>query len=98
MAKLSEKKYTLVAHNGLAGYSMLSSISTEAQLSKVQNEGGIIFDTYKQADDAEYSANYAQTDGAIKEKSGHFSKIKHDGERIFIPTQEFKSYLESQNS
>lgn len=97
MAKLAKKLYTLVAHNGLDGYAMHSSVTTEAQRDKILDEKGVILDSYKKADDAEYLANYAQTDEEIKGSSGSFSKKAHGGDKIFIPSVEFKELLKAKS-
>jgi hypothetical protein len=90
-------KYTLVEHNGLSKHVALNRISTPTNLKKASDVGALIFDSYSEADDAEYHANYHGTEGnsivGDATLNGSLSTKKIDGQKIFIPSSEFKLFL-----
>ena len=96
MANKSIKAYTLIAHNGIAGAIMMTSVNTEAARDKILSKGGIIFEDYKSADDAEYHANYAPKDGFVV-FAGKFIDAIHDGGKIFAPTEGLVEHLKKKS-
>jgi hypothetical protein len=104
MAKLKEEKWTLVQHSGF-GYGEkpgwenaveTRQITTEAELGKIINIGGLVFDSYEAADKREYEENYpggAEIPGkefrlTYPEVKGTFSDKELDGLKIYIPVRE----------
>jgi hypothetical protein len=99
MTKLKVDKWTLVQHSAF-GYQEkpgwdkaveTRQISTEAELGMAVNEGGMIFDSYNDADEAEYKENYPNGAGetlTYPEVKGTFSNREIDGLKIYIPAQQ----------
>jgi hypothetical protein len=96
MTRLKEEKWTLVQHSAY-GYQEkpgwekaveTRQITTEAELKRVQAAGGMVFDSYNEADDQEYKSNYPQGAGdtlMYPAVLGTFSSTMIDGLRIYIP-------------
>lgn len=99
MAKLKDEKWTLVQHSAY-GYQEKPGwekavetrrITTEAELKRVQEAGGMVFDSYNEADDQEYKSNYPQGAGdtlTYPEVKGTFSDKELDGLRIYVPIRQ----------
>ena len=88
MAKLKETLYTLVEHSGLPLAVEYRGVRTESQVKRIKEVGGIILDSYEDADSAEYKYNYTGIESSINPnclKNGVFSKKSHNGSKIFIP-------------
>lgn len=106
MAKLAESKWTLVQHSAFGyqekpGWDLAvetHSITTEAELKRVQSVGGFVFDSYSEADDQEMASNYPEgvaQAGTGKdfvltypEVQGTFSDKDLDGLKIYIPARQ----------
>jgi hypothetical protein len=92
--KLSSPKYTLVQHSaGVAGHSMfqqaveLRSI-TEKQAKAVLKAGGVVFETYNEALDAEEANNYPpDLAGLVPKAPGTFSEFKVYGSPVYLPAK-----------
>ena len=101
MAKLMQEKWTLVQHSGF-GYEEkpgwdkaveTRQITTAEELKRVESVGGLIFDSYGEADKQMYASNYPQgveIEGkdfrlTYPEVLGTFSDKELDGLRIYIP-------------
>ena len=103
MTKLKEQKWTLVQHSAY-GYQEKPGwdkavetrmITTDAELKRVESVGGMVFDSYSEADNQEYKSNYP--DGVeipgqpfqltYPEVKGTFSDKELDGLRIYIPAR-----------
>jgi len=90
------KGYTLVQHSAFVGkndslfrHGVELQRITKQQIGKVQNAGGLIFNTYTEADDKEHSENYPHDCiGLYPSANGTFSKKKIDGSPIYIPKKE----------
>jgi len=99
MAKLKVERWTLVQHSGF-GYAEKPGwehavetrrITTERELLDVTNEGGMIFESYNDADTAEYKENYPEGAGdrlTYPEVKGTFSDKLLDGLKIYVPAKE----------
>lgn len=91
MARLKELKYTLINHSGLPFAVELAAVNTTGQLQRVNDAGGVIFDTYSEASDAEEQYNYPpQVTGLHPNCTlvGRFSNKRIQGGAIFVPNTE----------
>lgn len=91
-------KYTIVQHSGF-GYSQnpqfehaveTRQIQNSAEMIRVNRAHGLIFDSYKEAEDFAEKANYpADTDpkSIIPNAKGKFSVWLIDGLKIYIPVR-----------
>lgn len=87
--------YTLVQHSGVTtGHAEfaqaveLRSITTQ-QVDKVKAAGGLVFDDYGSADEAEYATNYPpEVTGMIPHARGGFSQTKISGSPVYIPAED----------
>lgn len=88
-------KYTLVQHSA-AGYKRdpgfargleSRTVSTPAQLERVERAGGMLFDDYSAAEDKAMELMYP-TDypGITPAAPGTFSTLQVDGLRIYVPS------------
>jgi hypothetical protein len=90
--KLSPPKYTLVQHSaGVLGDPMflnaveLRSI-TEKQAAAVLKAGGVVYETYDEARDAEEAYNYPpDVTVLIPKAQGTFSEFKVYGSPVYLP-------------
>ena len=90
MAKLKGTKYTLVEHSGLPLAVELKSVRTEAQVKRIEEAGGVLFDSYEDADSAEYNYNYTGVEDGLNPNclnTGDFSRKLFGGSKIFVPTR-----------
>ena len=86
-------KYTLVQHSGFVvggklsfenAVELRSLYSFEAR--QVEEAGGLLFETYSEASEAELRENYPpEVPGLIPRVSGGFSNKKVQGQAIYIP-------------
>jgi len=92
--KTQESKYTLVQHSGYgyggdSGFSLAvepRSLSTKAELQRVEKAGGLVFDSYSAASDRGYDENYSpEVNGIYPRAHGRFAAAKVDGLCIYIP-------------
>ena len=89
------EKWTLVQHSGYGRggkYEFKKAVEvchvgTAAKARRIEAEGGVIYDDYRTASEAEYAENYPETNPnfLIPRVEGSFSKKKHDGLRIYVP-------------
>jgi hypothetical protein len=87
-------KYTLVAHTGLPNAVELRSVGTKAKQDRILKLGGILFDSYAEASEAEMAVNYPSPErdddkgpGWIHPGvKGRFSKSKVDYQRLYLPS------------
>jgi hypothetical protein len=98
MAKLTDEKWTLVQHSAY-GYQEKPGwenavetrrLTTEAELKRVQDVGGFVFDDYNAADKQEYDSNYPEGAGSrltYPRVKGTFSDREIDGLKIYIPVK-----------
>lgn len=94
MTKLKTIQYTLVQHSA-AGYKHDPTfnyaveerhLSTEGEVTKVRQSGGVLFDSYTAASDAAEAENYpAEVQTIVPHVRGHFSNLTIDGLRIYQP-------------
>lgn len=97
MARSSSPKsfgYTLVQHSGF-GYASkpgfaqgleVRALNTRAERNRVERVGGIVYETYDEAREAEYNLCYPEGYGGIYPKfEGTFSTHVIDGLKIAIP-------------
>jgi hypothetical protein len=99
MAKLTDEKWTLVQHSAY-GYGEkpgwekaveTRQITTPAELKRVQDAGGMIFDSYGEADDQEMKSNYPEGTGdkiMYPSVLGTFSDKQLDGLKIYVPARQ----------
>lgn len=99
MSKLLESKWTLVQHSAY-GYAEkpgwehaveTRSINTTAEIHRVLKAGGLVFETYSEADEQEYKSNYPDGAGdkiTYPHVQGTFSQTELDGLKIYIPKRE----------
>lgn len=88
------EKYTLVQHSGY-GYGHkpafkqgleVRSVTLKSDLNKIVKVGGIVFDTWQEASDAEERLSYPEGyEGMLPIFRGTFSDHEIDGLRIAIP-------------
>jgi hypothetical protein len=90
------RNWTLVQHSayGYAGDTTfkrgveMQGIDTKAALLRVQKAGGMVFDSYDAASEAEYNENYPDNvKGIVPKASGSFSSHKVNGLAIYIPAK-----------
>ena len=89
-------KYTLVQHTGwsVGGNPQFQRAVEELavdgrQAKAVERAGGVVFDSYGAAADAQYKENYPpEVGGLIPGVRGKFSARKIEGSRIYIPAVE----------
>jgi len=86
--------FTLVQHSGWTSAGKwdfknavelrtLSGTSAES----IREAGGLIFDTYSEASDAEFNENYPPVlKGMIPRVNGSFSNKEVQGQKIYIPS------------
>jgi hypothetical protein len=96
--RLRVDRWTLVQHSAF-GYQKkpgwdkgveMCQIMFERELLDVTNEGGMIFESYEDADDAEMKENYPEGTGKsimYPCVNGTFSDKMIDGLRIYIPAK-----------
>ena len=93
-------KYTLVRNSNLGTSVQLMAANSADMQQRVLSVGGLVFDTYEQADNAEYISNYrgivAGRIAGNATPNGTFSKKVVGGEDIFVPSTEFKTFLRQQ--
>jgi len=81
-------RYTLVAHTGLPNAVELRGV-TNAQAARIEAAGGVLFNTYTEADKAEEAENYPpNVQGLIPCPRGRFTHASGFGETIYIPLKE----------
>jgi hypothetical protein len=91
MGKLKELKYTLVEHSGWStpGFERAveeAAITTTAELARVQKAGGVVYDSYTAAADAEDATNYPPgTEGIYPRAVGRFVNVLIGERRLFVP-------------
>lgn len=92
-------KYTLIQHTGysIGGNPQFMAavecawVSGSVLLRKIQEKGGVIFDSYHAASTAEMTANYTPDNKSIIPRvRGTFSSLRFDGTvyRLYIPTSD----------
>jgi hypothetical protein len=89
--QMAPPKYTLVKHSAASTHPSfkraveLRSI-TAKQAEAVVKAGGLIFNSYAEAQDAEMEKNYPPSvKGLIPSVAGSFSSIKVDGYPVYVP-------------
>lgn len=98
MTKDKEKvMYTLVQHSGF-GYAAkpafrqaveMRMLTRKDELGRVAKAGGLVFNSYGAASDAEEKENYpADVTGLYPCAKGRFSRLKIDGLAIYIPAKQ----------
>jgi hypothetical protein len=88
-------KYTLVQHSAwtvkrdpcFESAVELASLEYQRQIDAVNRAGGLLFDSYKEASDAEYRENYPDADeqGLIPGVRGTFATYALQGRRVYVP-------------
>jgi len=86
--------YTLVQHSGFVVAGKIDfkravelRSCSEAESKQVQHAGGLLFETYSEASDAEFSENYpADVHGLLPRIAGRFSNKNVQGQAIYIPS------------
>ena len=92
MTKLKKDLYTLVSHSGLDDAVEHKLITTKGDENKVRINGGVLFDSFKVADDAEFMVNYHREEGGLYPKmSGGFSKKRLGAQQIYVPSAEINA-------
>jgi hypothetical protein len=94
MAKQKEEKWTLVQHSGF-GYGQKPEFRAAVEtrevtgktLEKVKRAGGVLFDSYGEAEDASDRENYPPgTSGLVPNARGAFhTKLEVDQLRLYLP-------------
>ncbi len=89
-------RWTVVQHSGY-GYKgdpqfsravETRMLSNTAEVSRVEQAGGVIFEDYNSAEDFAEKANFPpEVTGIIPRVKGSFSKQEIDGLRIYIPVR-----------
>ena len=103
MAQLEKTKYTVVQHSGYGYgnntqfmYGLESrSLTTDNQLNKVIKAGGMVFNTYSEAEDYADFASYPKDYNGLTPRAnqfGSFSRMKIDKLRIFVPKLKVQLY------
>lgn len=99
MARLKVERWTLVQHSAY-GYQEkpgwekaveTKMISTGKELVDVTNEGGLVLESYNEADEREMQENYPDLAGAAltyPRVKGTFSNKTLDGLRIYVPAKD----------
>jgi len=88
-------RYTVVQHSAsLKGNGQFErgletrAVDTRAKVQRVQRAGGVIFDSYMQAEDFAYAEQYPPGYyGLVPEAQGEFAKSVVDGLRIYVPVK-----------
>lgn len=88
-------KFAIVQHSaaGYKGDPMFEAglehrmIDTKREIDLVNRVGGVMFDTYTEADEFEMEAMYSHTDALIPDAQGTFSDKTIDGLKIYIPVR-----------
>jgi hypothetical protein len=97
MSRTKVLGYTLAQHSGFARGRKGDfrnavehvSITTQEDLKRVKKAGGIVVDTYEEAEQAEMAANYPPgVKGLIPQCKGTFASAVIDGLRIYVPPPE----------
>lgn len=92
-------KWAIVQHSAVAAKGDMTferaletrMVSKDADARKVEKAGGILFDSYADAEDFTEVAMYPPgNDGLIPNVLGKFSDETLDGMRIYIPVREVK--------
>lgn len=89
-------KYTLVRHSAwtvkrdpcFEHAVELASLDYQRQIDAVKRAGGVLFDSYQAAADAEYRANYPEDAGdmgIIPHVRGTFARAALSGRRVYVP-------------
>jgi len=95
----SDMKYTLVQHSGF-GYAgdrqFMKAVELRPvegrQIEAVKKAGGLLFDTYEQADKAEQSENYPpDVNGLIPCCLGTFHRSTVDKLKVYVPKSKPKA-------
>lgn len=77
--------YTLVAHTGLPNAVEIRSI-TGTQARSVRAKGGLVFDNYAEADEAETGENYPpEVSGFYPHVRGTFVSVRGIDEAVYVP-------------
>lgn len=94
MSKLKHVRYTLVQHSGHVsdrGFSRAVeevAVTTEAEQRKVEETGGLLFDSYAEASKAEYDENFPpEVQGLYPSARGSFPGPVVDGRKIYVPAR-----------
>jgi hypothetical protein len=79
--------YTLVHHTGLSNAVELRGVTT-AEAARIKAAGGVVFDTYREASEAEEAENYPpEVKGLHPHVRGTFVRLRSFGEAIYIPSK-----------
>ena len=66
----------------------LAHLHNQTEVDRVKKAGGVVYNSYKDATDAEYYENYPpEVGGLIARVRGTFSKYKLDGSKIYVPAK-----------
>lgn len=95
---MSDIKWTIVQHSGYGwggkeqfiGGLETDHITTEKQLEKVLKAGGVVFDSYGEADDYSFFAMYKDNPTLIPwaDRFGEFVPRKNGSLALFIPQEQ----------
>jgi hypothetical protein len=94
MTYLTEEKWTIVQHSGFGyagkeGFKQATEtrkISTAGELKIVKRAGGVLFSTYREAEEFSEKANYPDGYNSLYPAvKGTFSSKKVDGLAIYVP-------------
>ena len=85
--------YTLVHHSGLSQAVEVATVPNTRTAEKVRRLGGLIFDSYPKASDAEYAHNYPPgVEGMYPRCAGSFHPTLKFGRRaLYLPPAEQKA-------
>ena len=95
--RLQQPRWTVVQHSGFAyaGNQEFitgleeASLNTDAEVNRVKQAGGIVFDNYSMAMDYAEKESYPEEYGGLLPLApGTFSRSQIDGRRIYIPRGE----------
>lgn len=89
-------KYTVVQHSGFGyggktGFKQgleVRAVTRQAEVRKVEKAGGILFDSYAEAD--KFCDEATEGPGIYPQAKGNFAREAIDGLRIYIPVREVK--------
>lgn len=93
--KADKTRWTLVQHSA-AGYKgdpqfakglEVREVEFRVDQRKVEEAGGVLFDTYIEASDAADDWPYVDNDSLIPNAQGEFAQQEIDGLRIYIPVR-----------
>jgi hypothetical protein len=91
MAK-TQGKWTLVQHSGIAHDAGFingveeASVERDSEVTKIENQGGLLFDTYEAASEAMMAHNYPdEVKGLYPRVRGTFSRTRIGGRRLYLP-------------